>query len=495
MIIFCQDDKEKVHNLLIQLKRSRKPGKKECRRIYQKILKAQRGDVQATLVHLFKNLGTGEGTGYILSHVDGDLASWWECFAKKWLSFIYFRSEIRAFAWSFHFIKAIIKSSLHYVDIVKDVRFIILILIPLLPASLHLIILAITALILSEAVKMVQFYFIQKRRSPLLSPAFAYFVHHDEFMDEIQLQYLASIPNRDDDQEQTFAEARRQQRQTDLIKAELRATENVIEHLLQIIVSLSVLTLDGANSQLKMTEGNRLFFFLSLTLSVLSIVRGQVSLISARKNGHLGTFAKLILAVYQIFAILPRIHAMVLLFNGVSSSISLPILGLVAILHILLSCAIQKILFIEEKNLFWQALWTFLTPPLFLDWDRLYRQQDYRISIKECWSRTKYCIFIHHTLTLLGNIAMDRIGGFGWTQLLSTEIDNVIKLVILVCCPVISIGLSFIYFKRRHPWAKLLNAELTNCMKVTQRKCKSDIILPKKTRVERSRIKYTKSAL
>ena len=74
----------------------------------------------------------------------------------------------------------------------------------------------------------------------------------------------ASIPNRDDDQEQTFAEARRQQRQTDLIKAELRATENVIEHLLQIIISLSVLTLDGANSQLKMTEGNRLFFFLSL---------------------------------------------------------------------------------------------------------------------------------------------------------------------------------------------------------------------------------------
>ena len=221
-----------------------------------------------------------------------------------------------------------------------------------------------------------------------------------------------------------------------------------------------MLTLNGAQTELSTTEGKTVFFFLSFSLSVLSIVRGQVSLISARKKGHLDNEAKFLLVVYQIFAILPRLYAITLLLIGMDRVVSLSIFGLVALLHILLSCATQKILLKEERNLFWQSMWTFLAPPLFLDWDTLYRQQEYKMSIQECWSRTKYCIVIHNTLTLLGNIALDREVGLRFTQIVSPEIDTVIKFVTLICIHVILIWLSFLYFKRLHPWARLLNSEL-----------------------------------
>ena len=464
-----------MNNLLIQLKRSRWTGRKECRGIFQQILKAHEGDVQATYMYLFNNLGTGEFSEYLLGHVHGDIKSWWECFSKKWLWFLYTLAEVKVIAWSVGFIKAVLKSLFYYLDIVKDIRSITLILIPLLPASMHLIVMAFSSLLITEAAKMIQLYSIQKKRSPFFGPVEPFFLHHDELMEEIQLHHLALIPSRDDDQEQTFTRARQQRVVTNLTKAEMRATENVIEHLPQIIIPLSMLTLKGAQTELMTTEGKTLFFFLSLTFSFMSIVRGQVSLISARKKGHLDSEAKLLLSVYQIFAILPRTYAIVLLLNGMNTAVSFPILGLVALLHILLSCATQKILFKEEKNLFWQALWTFLTPPLFLDWDTLYRQQGYKMSVQECWSRTKYCIIIHNTLTLLGNVTLDRVVGLGWTQIVSSEIDTVLKFVILICIHIILIGLSFLYFKRLHPWARLLNAELTKQPPTIYRKRNSKI--------------------
>ena len=462
------------------MKRSRWPGRKQCQGLYEHILNANQGDVNATHMYLFNNLGTGEFTLYLLGHVYGYLGSWWECFAKKWFPCYYVLREVRIIYWSVSLFMMIFKSTLYFLDIVKDFRFLILILIPLLPASMPLNVFAFTSIILTEGTKMIQVYFLQRKRSPLYSPVMPFLLHHDEFMEEIELHHLALLPNRDVEQEETFTKTRQQRIQTNLLKSELRATENVLEHLPQIVISLAMLTLKGAETDLLTNAGKAIFFILSFALSVQSIVRGQISLISARKKGQLETEAKFLLAIYEVLAILPRLYAIVLLFSGenlkgqeesgINYVVSFTIFGLVASLHILLSCAAQKLIFKEEKSLFWQALWTFLAPPLFFDWDTLYRQQEQKMTILECWSRTKYCIFIHNALTLLGNVALDRIVGLGMTKIVPgyPDLDNVIKFATLVCIHAILIGLTLLYFKRLHPWARLLNAELTKNQQVPQ---------------------------
>ena len=417
---------------------------------------------------------------YFLGHVDRHLGSWWERFSKKWFLFYYVLREIRLIAWTVSLVQMILSSTLYFLDIVKDFRFLILILIPLLPASMPLNILAFASIILTEGTKMVQLYFLQKKRSPLYSPMMPFLLHHDEFMEEIQLHHLALQTNRDDDQEEIFTKTRQQRVQTNLLKSQLRATENVLEHLPQIVISLAMLTLKGAETDLLTNAGKAAFFLLSFLLSIHSIVRGQVGLISARKKGHMENEAKALLAVYQVFAILPRLYAIALLVSGenlngqeesgITYIVAMTVLGLVVTMHILLSCAAQKIILNEEKNLIWQALWTFLAPPLFFDWDTLYRQQEQRMTIKECWNRTKYCIFIHNTLALIGNVALDRIVGFGLTEIVPNypDFDNVIKFAILICIHIILIGLTFLYFKKLHPWARLLNAELNKHQKIIQ---------------------------
>ena len=45
-------------------------------------------------------------------------------------------------------------------------------------------------------------------------------------------------------------------------------------------------------------------------------------------------------------------------------------------------------------------------PPLFLDWDDLYRSNEGRMSVRDCWERTKRVVFAHNILTLFGNVAI-----------------------------------------------------------------------------------------
>ena len=480
---------------------SRKNGKeckKEALKLFNKMKRKNSGDDQLTYKFMFKYLRSGEGAKYLLGHVDNDLGSKWERLSKRHLSLLYTLADNKIAAFSYSFLDTMFKSTIYLFDIIKDVRFIIFILIPLLPVSMPLVAFAVVTLVASELAKVVQLIadtcrdteaerpgILKQRGHALLSPVLPVFLHHDELMQEIKLERLASINVRNSDEETAFTDTRRSQAETRLTKSELRATENFIEHFNQVVLSLSVLTVDGAKEQMGLTEGKMLFFFLSLLVSVLSIIRGQVNLISARKNGHLGKTATFLVVLYILVAVVPRglmfmsllgviLHAADLHVKCAAVAVFLTI----CFLHILASFWLQTVILKAKKNRFRQSVWTLLLPLLFLDWDSLYFtliQEGYSMSIQECWRRNKYIIFSHNFLTLLGNIALDRdITGLFVKDLVSPEISTTIKFGLLALSPIILIGLSFLYYRYVHAWARVLNAEL---LPQIHTKCKSDPIL------------------
>ena len=488
-----------MNNHLMHLKLSQESGWEESQHIYKQALEVNGEDAARTNSDLFEYLKSGPGSAYLFSHVDSDLGSRWERLSKKWLSFIYTLEEVRIPTLVIWFISMLSNTTFYILDIVKDSRFIIFILIALLPESFYLVIISVGSLIVNEGAKMIQLYnrpgklTSKKLMGIVFSIVLPAYLHHSEFMANIQLKKLAAIKRRSKDEEAEFIKVRKLLHNVLLEKAQLRATENVLEHFPQIIISTSVLTLEGAVKQLELTEGKKLFFILSLTLSLISVVRGQINLISARKNGQLGILAKLFLAIYLIIAIIPRMYAFTALLNGREAYLAFSVLSLVFLLHTGLSYVIQKKIFQQREQKFMQALWTFLTPPLFLDWDTLYRQQVGKMSIQECWTRTKYVILGHNILTLIGNIALGHKVTKPILELgVSSGIDDIIKLAIMMLSQMTLLALSYCYLKTRHPWARILRAELLKGSFDQGGKCNSSPVL-KPTESANNTLKQSKS--
>ena len=88
-------------------------------------------------------------------------------------------------------------------------------------------------------------------------------------------------------------------------------------------------------------------------------------------------------------------------------------LPVVALLQVYLSYIIQSKFFSSgskfrstRRTRLLLAIWSLLAPPLFLDWDYLYRQGGFSITITECWERSKKVLLLHHLITLLGNMVL-----------------------------------------------------------------------------------------
>ena len=494
--------------------------------------------MKKTNMFFFKYLGTGGGPAYLFGHVDEDLGSSWERFSKKCFAPIHVLAEIQALSVAKGFVIMFSKSSFYILDIVKDVRFLMFILIPLTD-SLPFVIVAIMALILSEMAKIIQMHTLTRESRTMrlgyavLTPIMSVILHHEEFMLDIKLKKLASNPARDRDIETAFAKARSEKQRTLLTKAELRATENVLEHLPQVIIPFAVLTtLEQATAQLAQTEGKKLFLFLSLSVSVLSIVRGQINLISARRNGQLGIIASLIVAFYILVAIVSRGLIFLMLLHVVttpdveshSKYVAVAMLVMIFSLHLSISFWIQTKVFKQKEKRIMQSLWTILAPPLFLEWDELYRREEYRMPMDECWHRTKLVVVLHNCLTCFGNVALLvtclLIGQkyplfsylsdfFNLTDSTSPAIETpgdtpvetpgdfnptTILAILLTICTVsacaiqaIQLGLTYLYYRKFHPWSRILfppdlpsktesteNADQETKCKPSLRHCKSE---------------------
>ena len=83
------------------------------------------------------------------------------------------------------------------------------------------------------------------------------------------------------------------------------------------------------------------------------------------------------------------------------------------------------------------------------------------MPIIECWRRTRNSFLLHNFTTLVGNLALG-IPLYIWTK--SVDYDAIILTLSTVITSIVSqailLGLGFLYFRKKHPWARILNVEL-----------------------------------
>ena len=87
------------------------------------------------------------------------------------------------------------------------------------------------------------------------------------------------------------------------------------------------------------------------------------------------------------------------------------------------------------------------------------------MSILDCWRRSKYVLFLHNLITLLGNIVL--LHAFA-PMLVKTNPNitalsyaTIIGIDVAIFSQILLLGIGFLYFKTCHPWARLLKAELS----------------------------------
>ena len=219
-----------------------------------------------------------------------------------------------------------------------------------------------------------------------------------------------------------------------------------------------------------MSEMDKNLLYGSALVSVLSIVHGQIMVLSAQKNGFLGLKAKLLMLVYQPVAALPRGY---IFFASLRSAATYSYIGyvpmivtaVVILLHICLSCTIQVRFFQEDRNIFIQALNSVLAPSLGMDWDKLFRKHNYTLPVKKCWKKTQITLLLSNLLSFCGNLAIGI--SLMVTRSFTIGFDLQLAFGTAAVSPAILIGLAYFYFKTCHPWARILKAELSSSQEMT----------------------------
>jgi hypothetical protein len=128
-----------------------------------------------------------------------------------------------------------------------------------------------------------------------------------------------------------------------------------------------------------------------------------------------------------------------------------------------------------------QSFYTLLCPPLFLDWEKIYRDGKGSIAFKDSWIKSQKCIMVPIAMHFIEHIVMcvplilfkrsidernhklsDLFPPLN-DELYSTFIVNLllaIGITDVFVFPPIQYGLARLYFVKGHPWSRLLNAKM-----------------------------------
>ena len=500
-------DWERLANKLAELKHSTNSGGEECRYIYNQLLEVNGGDVEATELLVFKKLGSGEAAGYIMGHADEDCGSCLEVFSKRYFCLCYRIAHCTSVVWLFGVAKMLAKSSLYFIDIVTDIKLIVLLHSVGNSSTEEFMYVLVACLLTSEVVKMRQLWTqpdiqglkknLKFRLFPILpivtfvSPAV---IHYLELKLEATIHSLLARSQRDHRQERALRNAMKKLNNVRIFKGEMRATENVLEHFPQLCITLTILFdafgsrvlplgMDGIKEKLfglKPSSENSMlinnaqyaFLYFSLFLSFSSIVRGQVNLIVTQLNGQPGFMAKVVLILYVALSLLAR--PTVIAIFGVFA-IPFPwnfiVIGVVLLPQLLASFLLQTKLYKSKGSRFRRALWSLLTTPLFLTWDYVYRQKNFEKPIDDCWWGAKWAFLFDIALAWIGDLLLIPIITFMlfFVTLFSDSSLNEVEFVTILATPALGmtllialvLALGFLYMRKLHPWSRVLNAELS----------------------------------
>ncbi len=319
--------------------------------------------------------------------------------------------------------------------------------------------------------------------------------------------------------------------------AHFRMNENVVEHLSQFSLIVVVFLTEYTETPAVQTVGriivNRSLLLLAVSagLSLLSIIKGHIEFIGARKAGHLPTVGKIILVAFFLLCIISRLLAIVVFFTpilGLFNTLRLAQFGTIKgsddltheafyggntladewgpfetspgdffrtqealiayasippallVLHFVFGIIIGKLACRKEDS--WHlAVFTLIAPPLFLDWEEMYRHKR-TSTISQCWiknillltaSITLYaiehvvsCIPLY-LLKHLIDLRAEAMSGEGF-PLLPEEAQSIwlinamlLSIVTASCLimPVLQLILALLYFKHGHAWSRVLRRE------------------------------------
>jgi hypothetical protein len=155
------------------------------------------------------------------------------------------------------------------------------------------------------------------------------------------------------------------------------------------------------------------------------------------------------------------------------------------LLHIVTSYILQSKLHRKSNNKsaynIFQSIYTLLCPPMFIDWEEIYRKHKGLITFKQSWQKSQKFLISHivmhsfeHSVLCIPLILFQTSISERNEQLVkffpplddekySTYMVNVLigtGLAVAVVLPPIQYGLSRVYFTKGHPWSGLLNYKL-----------------------------------
>ena len=107
------------------------------------------------------------------------------------------------------------------------------------------------------------------------------------------------------------------------LRSEMRANENFLEHLPQLVILLLLMLIKMSRVTTtvpiylssNLVPDNQVIFTASAMMSFFSLARGQLSNLSAKKNGHVPFLGKLVLLSYYSLGTAARVFAVLLFFT------------------------------------------------------------------------------------------------------------------------------------------------------------------------------------
>ena len=125
----------------------------------------------------------------------------------------------------------------------------------------------------------------------------------------------------------------------------------------------------------------------------------------------------------------------------------------------------------EIPQRLFHALWAFICPPIYLDWEAIYRDTACSLPVRSCWRRSMTCFaafnLMHSIETVLfGLPTFLLVRTFEMDPALSESVWQVRLFLNLTIAntfvtPLVMGGLAYLYFVYKgHPWARILRREL-----------------------------------
>jgi hypothetical protein len=154
-------------------------------------------------------------------------------------------------------------------------------------------------------------------------------------------------------------------------------------------------------------------------------------------------------------------------------------------LNITTTYMLQSMLHTQNKEIkikrVFEALYSLLCPPLFFDWELLFRESNEALTITQCWTRSKFMVlanimmhFVEHIVLCIPLMLMKSAIAKRESQLedhfhpLGDELYSKYMVNILLTAgmltstvlPFFQCTLAYVYFRVGHPWSRILNAHL-----------------------------------